>query len=333
MLWNKSFGKGTRLTAIMAVAILLGFTVAPGAEYPTRPVKIIIPYSAGGVSDLTWRSMSDTIAKSLGQPLIIENKAGGGTTLGTTIVAAAKPDGYTVGHLTMGTFINNCLSYEVSYDPLKSFSYVAGVAYYAQSIIVKPDSPWKTWDEFVDYSKKNPNAIRMGFSNVVGTNSVSAKWIAKKLGLQWKYVTFPAEAEAITAFLGGHIDAYPGGGAHNILVKDGRARMLLALTIDPIPGYPQVPTFKELYKRDVMNANGMLAPKGVPSQALAKLEKAVQEGTQSSEFIKTMGKMDMTPRFRNSKEFTEDIQAALVSFQELLKDLDMLKKQATPPKQ
>ena len=333
MLWKKSFGQGTWLLAVTAAAIFLIFTVARGAEYPTRPVKIIIPYSAGGVSDLTWRSMSDTIAKSLGQPLIIENKAGGGTTLGTTVVAAAKPDGYTVGHLTMGTFINNCLSYDVSYDPLKSFSYVAGVAYYAQSIIVKPDSPWKTWDEFVEYSKKNPNTIRMGFSNVVGTNSVSAKWIAKKLGLQWKYVTFPAEAEAITAFLGGHIDAYPGGGAHNILVKDGRARALLALTIDPVPGYPQVPTFKQLYKRDVMNANGMLAPMGVPPQILAKLEKAVQEGTQSPEFIKTMAKMDMTPRFRSSKEFTEDIRAALVSFQELLSDLDMLKKKATPSKQ
>lgn len=312
-------------------ALLLVFMFAlpnsvSGEEYPSRPVKIIIPYSAGGVSDLTWRSMADTMRKFLGQPLIIENKPGGGTSIGYTVVAGSKPDGYTVGHFTMGTLVNNYLAYDVSYNPMKSFSYVGGVAYTAQSIIVKPDSPWKTWDEFIDYSKKNPNAIKMGFSNVVGTNSICAKWIAKTLGIQWKQVTFPAEAEAVTAFLGGHIDAYPGGGAHNRLVKEGRARMLLALTIDPIPGFPDVPTFKKVYKKDMVNTTGMMAPAGLPPQILGKLEKAVYEGTKSPEFMKTMETMSMTPWWRTSKELTEDVQTAQTNLQDFLKNLDMLKK-------
>ncbi len=312
--------------SLFLAVTLFWASVSSGQEYPSRPIKIIIPYSAGGVSDLTWRSMSDTLKKSLGQPLVIENRPGGGTSVGYTLTAGSKPDGYTVGHFTLGTVVNNYYAYDVSYHPLKSFVYVGGVGYAAQSIIVKSDSPWKTWEEFIDYCRKNPNTIRMGFSNVVGTNSICAKWIAKKLGLQWKQVTFPAEAEAITAFLGGNIDAYPGGGAHNRLVKEGRARMLLALTIDPIPGYPDVPTFKQVYKRDTQSINGMLAPAGIPPQILAKLERAVHEGTKSPEFVRTMESMNMTPWWRNSKEATEDIQSAMTSLQEFLKDLNMMKK-------
>jgi tripartite-type tricarboxylate transporter receptor subunit TctC len=314
------------VVAIALMSALLHLTPAIGQEYPTRPVKIIVPYSPGGVSDLTWRSISESLVKSLGQPLIIENKPGGGNTLGYTLVASANADGYTVGHISMGTFINNYLAYDVSYNPMTSYDFVAGVAYFAQSIIVQPNSPWKTWEDFIDYSKKNPNKIKMGLGNVVGTNSISAKWIAKKEGIHWRYVTFPGEAEAVTAFLGGHTDVYPGGGAHNMLVRDGRARMLLALTEVPIPGYPNVPTFMQVYKKVTLNLNGMVAPKGVAPKILAKLEKAVEEGTKNQEFQKAMEKMNMTPRFRSGKEFSEDAQRCMVSFREFLSDLDMLKK-------
>ena len=312
--------------SIFIVVSFFGVFVAAGQEYPTRPIKLIVPFSPGGVADLTWRAMTDPMGKVLGQPVVIDNKPGGGGSLGYTMVASSKPDGYTVGHVPLGSFINNYLIYDVSYNPTKDFSFIGGVARYAESIVVKSDSPWKTWDEFVEHSKKHPNEVRIGFSGAASSNTIATKWIEKQLGLKWREVTFPGDAEGITALLGGHIDAFPGAGPQNMLVKDGRARMLLALTVDPIPGFPNVPTFKKIFGKDTMNASGLMGPAGIPAPVLAKLEKAVQEGTKDPGFLKAMDQMNMTPIWRNSKEFSQDVHNAFTSFQEFLKELNMLKK-------
>jgi tripartite-type tricarboxylate transporter receptor subunit TctC len=307
---------------------LILFYAVPSAsqEYPIRPVKIIVPYPPGGVTDLISRSMADTMAKVLGQPVFIENKPGGGTTLAYSLVASSKPDGYTIGHLAMGTLVGNFLAYDVSYNPLNSFTYIGQVGIYAMSIIVKTDAPWKTWDEFINHSKKNPNRVRMGFTNPVSTNAIPTKWINKQLGSVWREVAFDGDTPCISALLGGNIEAFPGGGAHNILVKDGRARMLLALTNDPIPDYPNVPTFKQLYGKDVNNVAGYFAPAGLPAPILKKLEKATYEGTKSPEFLKVMEKMAMTPVWKNSQEITQEVKSLLSSLEEFFKDLGKLKK-------
>ena len=297
-----------------------------GEDYPTRPIKSIVPFPPGGVMDLISRSMADTEAKILGQPVVIENKPGGGTSLAYTIIANAKPDGYTIGQLSAGAFVNTSLAYDVSYHPLKSFTYIGGVGLYAMSIIVKSTSPWKTWEEFINYSYKHPNEIRMGLTNPIGGNAAATKWINREKGLKWKEVQLRGDAGCITALLGGHIDAFAGGGAHNILVKDGRARMLLALTTDPIPGYPNVPTFKQVYGKEVNNLAGFLGPAGIPTPILKKLEKATYEGTKDPKFLSVMEKMSMTPMWRNSQEFTQDVKTQYYVFQKFLKDLNLLKK-------
>jgi tripartite-type tricarboxylate transporter receptor subunit TctC len=321
------WGKAVLLTLPVFIMLsLLQVFAAAGQEYPTRPVKLIIPFSPGGVSDLIWRSMTDSMAKVLGQPVVLENKVGGGGSIAYTLVAAAKPDGYTVGQIPLGSFINNYLMYDVSYNPTKDFTFISGVSRYAESIVVKADAPWKTWDEFVEYSRSHPEEVRIGFSGAASSNAIAAKWIEKKMGLKWKKVTFPGDAEGITALLGGHIDAFPGAGPQNLLVKDGRARMLLALTVDPIPAYPHVPTFKQVYGKNTMNGNGLMGPARIPEPIVAKLSKAVQEGTKSPAFLRTMEQMSMMPYWRDSKDFTQTVHGQLGNFQEFLKDLDMLKK-------
>ncbi len=313
---------------VLVALLMVLFYALPGfgEEYPTKTIKIIVPYPPGGVTDLISRSMADTMAKVLGQPVIIENKPGGGTTLAYSLVANSKPDGYTIGHLAVGTLVGNFLAYDVAYNPLKSYDYLGEVGIYAMSIIVRSDAPWKTWDEFVAYSKKHPKKIRMGFTNQVSTNAIPTKWINYRLGNPWKEVAFRGETPCITALLGGHIDAFPGGGAHNILVKDGRARMLLALTSNPIPGYPNVPTFKQVYGKDISNFAGFMAPAGLPADVLKKLEKATYEGTKAPEFLKVMDKMSMTPVWRNGEELTQEVKALLSTLKGFYIDLGKLKK-------
>lgn len=314
------------LVALFLLLFFLNAFAAIAKEYPSRPIKVVVPYPPGGVMDLISRSMTDTMSKVLGQPVFVENKPGGGTTVGYTFVASSKPDGYTIGHCSVGPLIGSYLVYDVSYHPLKSFTFLGGVGVYANSIIVKLDSPWKSWNEFIDYSRKYPNEVKMGFTTAVGTNAISTKWIEKKLGLKWKQITFDGEPQCITALLGGHIDAFPGGGAHNILVKDGRARMLLALTKDPIPDYPEVPTFKQVFGKEFVNYAAFLAPAGIPGPILKKLETATYEGTKAPEFLAVMKKMNMPPQWRSSQDFAQDVEKQFLTYQEFLKDLNLLKK-------
>lgn len=327
MEWQKKWMKRQSCCVFSAVLMLLLFNFpALGAEYPSKPITVIVPYPPGGVTDLISRSMADTMSKSLGQPVIIENKPGGGTTVAYSLVANSKPDGYTVGHLAVGTLVGNFLAYDVSYDPLKSFAYLGQVGIYAQSIVVKADAPWKNWEEFVEYSQKHPGEIRMGTTNQVSTNAIPTKWINHRLGNPWREVAFQGDTPCITALLGGHIEAFAGGGAHNILVNDGRARTLLALTNEPVADFPDVPTFLKVYGKRVGNIAGFFVAAGTPDPILKKLEKAVYEGTKAPEFLDVMKKMSMTPGWKNGDELTQEVKTLLSTLEEFYKDMGKLKK-------
>jgi tripartite-type tricarboxylate transporter receptor subunit TctC len=313
-------------TFLFTSFFLFIFPIAASADYPDRPIKLIIPFSPGGVSDVMWRGLTNRIGEILGQPVVIINKPGGAATLGYTTVANSKPDGYTIGHITLGSLVNNYLMYDVKYDPLKSFVYIAGIAELAGSMIVKSDAPWKTWDEFLKYCHNHPNEVRIGFSGTGAVTTVAAKWIFKKNGLKLREVTFPGEAEGVLALLSGNIDVFPGPSGHNRLIDEGRARPLLSLTVDPIPYYPQIPTFKQVYGQHASNANGLMAPIGVPEPILKKLENAVSQAAKEQKFKEIMKKMYMSPEWRTSEEFTQNVKSSLTSFRVLLNDLSMLKK-------
>jgi tripartite-type tricarboxylate transporter receptor subunit TctC len=275
--------KGVIAALLCVSLIFVLFPMAASAEYPDRPIKLIVPYSPGGVSDLTWRGLTERMGEVLGQPVVIINKPGGGATLGYTMTANAKPDGYTIGHITLGSFVNSYLMYDVKYDPLKSFTYIAGIAELTGSLIVRPDAPWKTWDEFFTYVQKHPNEVRIGFSGTGSVVTVAVKWIIKKYGLKLKDVTFPGEAEGMLALISGNVDAFPGPGAHNRLIDEKRARPLLSLTNDPIPYYPEIPTFLQVYHQHASNANGLMVPCGGAGAHLQEIGKCRVPGYQGTE--------------------------------------------------
>jgi tripartite-type tricarboxylate transporter receptor subunit TctC len=312
------------LTSFPVLFLLFSVLNASAQDFPARPIKIITPFAPGGVSGVIWHSMAESMSKVLGTPDVVENRPGGGTTLAYSLIASAKPDGYTVGHISFG-FINTYLAYDVGYHPQKSYTYIGGVWRYNESVAVRSDAPWNTWDEFIDYSRKHPNEIRVGFSNPIGVNVAPVKWAAQKSDVQWKQVVFQSEAECITALLGKNIEAFPGAGVVHTLLRDGRAKMLSALTIDPIPGYPHIPTFKEVYGMTALNAGGLIGPAEIPEPIVKKLGTALQEGIKDPAFQKTLEKVGAIPRWRTSKDFYQDVESALSNSRQFLKDLGLLK--------
>ncbi len=329
-MFSKRNGKKTNAPFCLFVLLMLlglaAWSMAWGEEFPSRPVKIVIPYAPGGVSSVIWRSMADPMGKVLGQPVVIENKPGGGTSLAWTYLAGSKPDGYTVGGAPVSSLTNSYLAYKVNYHPVKSFVHIGGIWQYNQVFVVKSDSRWKTWKEFFDYVKNHSDEVKVGHTNPTAVGPSTMKWIAKKNSLKWRDVHFNSEAECITALLGNHIDGFVGSGVVHTLLRDGRARAILAITQNRVPGYPDVPTVFELYKKRCFNTAGMIAPAGLSNPIVRKLENALHEGTKSPEYKKTIEKMGAFVYWRNSKEFEEDVKTMMETQEDVLRTIGLLKK-------
>jgi tripartite-type tricarboxylate transporter receptor subunit TctC len=295
--------------------------------FPSRPIKIVLPFGPGGVNNVIWRTLSDRMSKVLGQPVLIENKPGGGTTLAFTLIARSKPDGYTTGTAPVPSVTNTYLAYKVDYEPIKSFTRIGGCWRYNEVLAVKADSRWKNWNEFYEYAKKNPNEVKVGFSNPIGSVVGTMKLIARRNRLEWREVITTGEAELVSQLLGDHISAFVGAGVVHTLFKDGRARPILAITNDKMPDYPEVPTAYELYGINSLNVAGLIGPAGIPDAIVKKLEAALHEATQSPEYQKTIEQMGAVVRWRSSKEFEEDFKMIFTAQKENLKELGLIREE------
>lgn len=318
--------KGMGLSFLFLFILLFDAWPASGQAYPTRAIKLIVPFVAGGVNTVVWRSMADPMSKVLGQPVVIENKPGAAGTLAYTLMAKAEPDGYTTGSAPVNGITNTFLAYEVSYDPFKSFTYIGEIWAYNEVLAVRSDSPWKTWAEFMGYVKQHPEEVKVGYSNPIGSAVVSMKFVAKKNEMKLKEVVFVGEAELVPALLGGHIDAFIGAGVVHTLIKDGRARGLLAITVEPIPGHPDIPNVYDLYGINAFNICGLAGPARMPEPIVRKLENALAEGIKSPLYLNTIEKMGAVVRWRNSREFTQDVKTIFDTQRYIMGEIGMLRK-------
>ena len=178
---------------------------AAAADFPSKPVTLIVPWAAGGSTDTCMRILAENAAKHLGQPVIVENKPGGGGTVGpATMAATAKPDGYTLSQIPMGVF-RLPHTMKTTWDPLKDFSYIIQLTGYTYGIVVKKDAPWNTLKELLDYAKANPGKVTYATPGVGVMQHVTMEKLARKEGIKWIHVPQKGGIEVITATMGGHV--------------------------------------------------------------------------------------------------------------------------------
>ena len=180
---------------------------APAQNFPTRPVTLIVPWTAGGSTDLGMRALATATEKHLGQPIVIENRPGGSGTLSPGQMAAtAKPDGYTVAQIPITIFRFPFMT-KTTFDPAKDFTYIIGVSGYTFGVVVKSDAPWKTFAELLADAKANPGKINYGTPGAGTSLHITMEQIARRQGIKWTHVPFKGNAETNNAVLGGHIHA------------------------------------------------------------------------------------------------------------------------------
>lgn len=297
-----------RITFAAALAAGLAFAAATGGalaqSFPARPVTLIVPWPAGGTTDVGMRALASATEKHLGQSIVIENRPGGSGTLGPGQMAAtAKPDGYTVAQIPI-TMFRFPFMQKTSFDPAVDFTYIIGVSGYTFGVVVKEDAPWRTFQEFTADAKANPGKINYGTPGTGTSLHITMEQIAKQQGIKWTHVPFKGNADAMNALLGGHIHALADSSGWAQLVNAGRFRLLVTWGAARTRNWPEVPTLRDIGIDMVSNSPfGIAGPKGVDPTVVKVLHDAFRKGLEDPAYVGAMAKFDQEPFYLGSEDY------------------------------
>ncbi|MDO6565388.1 tripartite tricarboxylate transporter substrate binding protein [Amphritea sp. 1_MG-2023] len=295
--------KKSVLTLLGALSISLS-AESVMAEYPERPITVIVPYGAGGDSDLTTRIWADAAEKELGVPVVVINKAGGGGIVGTATAAVAKKDGYTLVNAGLSTML---VSPNFSTTPYNfdSFDPVVKMTSLPFGLVVSKDSPYQSFDDFIVAAKEKK--MTMGSWGASSSGTVLATIIADQAGFAPKFVNAPSTAASMTSVVGGHIDSAislpPAFGPH---VKADRATILVMN--QKMDAFPSVPTFADYgIKGSFEGWSGIFAPKGVPEEVIEKLTAVTAKVMKDPKVIQSYNNIGAIVDFRHGEDWITDL--------------------------
>ena len=294
-------------------------------DYPSRPLKMYIPFDPGGSTDLFSRALADAASKILKQPIEPLNKAGGGGTLSTGTVAKAKPDGYTIGVVSATALCIAPHLRPLPYHPLEDLTPIMQFATYSLALAVRADSPYKMWADLMEEARKSPGAVTYGTSGAGSVGHIIMEQITRMEKIKLTHVPFAGGNPALAAVLGGHTTAIM---ATEFLshARAGKLRVLAIVGERRVAELPEVPTFLELkYPLKLGLYGGIVGPKGLPPGIVNRLEQVFQEAAKDEAFKTVMKNFLMPVTVRNSGEFRELITATYNEYGKVLKDLGIAK--------
>lgn len=299
---GRSFG------LLLSVGLVLALSLpAMAAEYPTKPITLVIQYPAGGSTDLTARALANAAKKHLGQPVVCENKAGGGGTVGVALVAAKPPDGYTIGVVTSSPTMAFHMK-KLNFNPVDDLTHILRWGNYLFGITVRSDSQWKTIKELLQYAKQNPQKLSYGSPGVGTPPHLAMEELSMEAGVQFTHIPAKGIAENNTALLGGHIEVISDSSGWAPLVDAGKFRLLATYGEQRSARYPQAPTIKETGYDVVARSHlGIIGPKGIPKPIVAKLHDAFRKAIDDPEFQSALKKFDMTTYYLNTADYEKYI--------------------------
>lgn len=297
--------------AFLFLILVVPASLSWGKEWPSEPITIVVGWGAGGSTDLVTRMLAESMTKSLGVPVLVENKPGAGGELALTYVSKAKPDGYTLASLSVNAFTErpHVRKGKSPYDPVRGFSYICAIFDYGHGFVVRSDSPWKTFPEFLKDAVKEPGKYTLALTSLGGTNHVA--WSKLQLevpGLNVSLVPFKGGAAATTALLGGHVNASFQTKEWKPYVDAGQLRLLAASTPNRMVDYPNIPTWKDLgYKAYTYSPGGYVGPVGIPENIRARLEQEFMKAMEHSGFKDVIQKFGLTKYYKPGKDLYTEV--------------------------
>ena len=303
--------KRTLLAAACAAAFCgLAATGALAQDFPSKPIQMIVPFPPGGVADLTGRPTALAMEKVLKQPVLVVNRPGAGGATGTAQVAKATPDGYTLlmGLSSVSIFpVSDRINGKTPAYEMRELAPVALVSSDPTVLVVRGDGPYKTVKDLIEAAKANPGKINYSSSGVYGTLHVAMEIFANAAGVKLFHVPYQGGGPAVTALLGGQVEALASGPSAAIgQIKAGKMRALASWGDKRLPSMPEVPTFKELgLDAEFYIWSGVFAPAGTPAPVMQRLRDAVRQAVNDPEFKATMAKIETPVSYLDAPEFAK----------------------------
>jgi tripartite-type tricarboxylate transporter receptor subunit TctC len=315
------------LKGAIAAFGLFAATAASAQDFPTRPVTFIVPWAAGGATDITIRALADAASKHLGQPIIIENKAGGGGTVGgATMAASSKPDGYTIAQIPISIFRYPIMQ-GATYDPLTDFTYIANIAGYVFASYCSAESKLGTWKEVIDFAKANPGKLTYASPGHGTSPNIGMELMAAASGVKFTEVPFKSTNEVNLAVAGNHTLCGATGLDAKPLADAGKLKFVNVWTGQPLSKLPGVPTLKQLGYPFVFESPwGIAGPKGMDPKIVARLQDAFNKAQAEPSFRETLEKYEMVPNWMDAAAYTRFVAEYMVSERESLTKLGLAKK-------
>jgi tripartite-type tricarboxylate transporter receptor subunit TctC len=318
--------KWTFLLAMTGLILVSSGIPAAAADYPEKPITLVIQYPAGGSTDVTGRALANGAKKYLGQPIICENKSGGGGTVGVALVASKPADGYTIGIVTSSPTMSYHMG-KFNYHPVEDLTHIMRWANYLFGVTVRTDSQWKTMKELIQYIKSNPKKLSYGTPGMGTPPHLAMEELSMAAGIELIHIPYKGGAETNAALLGGHIEIISDSSGWAPLVDAGKFRLVANWGEQRSPRYPEVPTMREIGYDVVARSHlGIIGPKGIPKPIVAKLHDAFKKAMDEPEFKAIMKKLDMSENYLNSEDYNKYMRQDFEQVGKLVKKLGLDKK-------
>jgi tripartite-type tricarboxylate transporter receptor subunit TctC len=310
--------------ALIPVLFALSAAAAGAASYPDRPIKMIVPWAAGGDTDNIFRPFAPLLQKQLGQTVVVTNIGGASGTKGAKEAKESPPDGYTL--YAVHDYIHSTYYTGVADINYTDFEAICLIASTPSVLTASPKTPWKNWKELLADAKARPGQITVG-ATLASTSHFFPALVEKAAGIKFKYVSYEGLAPRMNAILGGHIDLTDSNLTQKGKVEAGQLRFIAIATEKRHPEMPSVPTLKELGVNVVYDVNrGIMAPKGTPAAVVAKLESSCAAAAKDPAYAEAMKLQATEVRYLNRKAYTAWLKKNDDLNKNISKDLGLLKR-------
>lgn len=307
-----------------ALAItVLATGAAQASDYPNRPITLIVPFSAGGVTDVIARAMGRSISAQLKQPVVIENKPGVAGSMGMVDMKSAKPDGYRLALTPISIFRQPYIQ-KTNYHPIDDVTYIATYMTYDFIVAVNASSPYKSLADLVNQAKSKPGSVSYGTPGKYAAHHITMAMLSKKSGADFNHIPFKGDTESINALMAGHIDSIVASNTIVPYLSSGKLRALATAANEKAGDFKTIPTLHDAgYGFDMPSPVGISGPKNLPSDIVNKLDTAIRNAQQDPEFQKVLANYSVRSHYFGPKEYTEFAIASFRNEENLLKMLKL----------
>jgi tripartite-type tricarboxylate transporter receptor subunit TctC len=294
------------LRCAIGTALLAAAAGALAQAYPSKPVTLIVPWPPGGSTDRHLRGLAEIASKYLGQNIVVENKPGGGGTIAPSQMAlSAKPDGYTISQFPLGMLRIPHMQ-KSPWNPLTDFSYIIGVTGYTFGLTVRADSPYKTFNEYIEAARKEPGKIDYASTGIGTTPHLNIEEVAMNAKVTLNHVPFKGNADSTQALLGGHVMAQSDATGWDKYVDGGQMRLLVTFGETRTKRWPNVPTAKELgYGVVSTSPYGIAGPKGMDPAVVKTLHDAFKKAIDDPKHLELLAQLSQDVWYLNSEDYTK----------------------------